>query len=718
MAGENVIPLYQELYNRGAVPDSHRPLVDELVRRGVIKGQGDTGGTPYTGKMGQVGQGEALGRSLFQGATLNWGDELYSMGKNLPTLFKDSDQYWHDAKADMAQFRARDKAAQEQYPKTFAGGQVAGALAPIAASYLAAAATGGAATPVATATTGRLASMVPAMAQAAKTGGLYGIVSGMGAAETPADATKQDIAEKTLEGGVSGGLLGAGVGAALPPVAAGAGAMVRGLITRPMQAFTMPDRFAASKVAEALGRGNAGKTADEIAQVAGQQADLAPGTILADVGGKPVRNLMRAAIDQPNAGSTGFLKYIEDRQKQLPQAIQDKMITPAFGQPGNYEAALQKLLKDRDAAAGPAFKEAYGAASAPSEDLLHLIETRPDFFGPKSRFWNNVQRDIEAERGLVNYHETPDISWLEVAHRMKQQLQNAIDWSGNPMSRLDNTGAANTSQASLKALHAQYMDALRKSQGPGVEKYFSALEKYGDDSNVARAMKRGFEDSRSESPTAMQEFFSSASQPEKDAYRLGMGRALADRNMDSRRYGTDRIRADWDNPMRDQQLQAALPPPPPPRADGTQMPGQLDRLNAVKDALREQIDTRAAASGNSQTNAFLHASQDATKEAEQVTQGLRLAGSAMKGDISPFWKLAESNLQRLSGMTPRVSAEVLRLLRQPAASMEGMQAWQLDPAIRAIINSNAAWDAQKPALMSAATRGLLGPAVPGNRSGD
>lgn len=259
------------------------------------------------GNIGKVGQGEAILRGLGQGATLNWGDEIYGYGKNLPKLVTEGgSQYLDAARNDTAAVRDRNKAASEQNPTSYLGGELGGSLLPLAGSYLLSGLTGGGAAPAATAQTARITGMGSKMLQGARAGAPVGMIAGAGGAESSPNAGRWEIAENTAAGTLWGGLLGGGIGAAIPPVASALGTAA-GVITKPMQAAIYPDRFAASKAAEALMRGNDGLTPLQIAQKAAQQAQDAPGTMLADVGGKPMRDLMRAAINQPNSGTTGFL---------------------------------------------------------------------------------------------------------------------------------------------------------------------------------------------------------------------------------------------------------------------------------------------------------------------------------------------------------------------------------------------------------------------------
>mgnify|MGYP003343561823 CR=1 FL=1 len=39
MADDDKLSIYQELINRGAVPEQHKPVVDELIRRNVLRGR-------------------------------------------------------------------------------------------------------------------------------------------------------------------------------------------------------------------------------------------------------------------------------------------------------------------------------------------------------------------------------------------------------------------------------------------------------------------------------------------------------------------------------------------------------------------------------------------------------------------------------------------------------------------------------------------------------
>lgn len=721
MAGDpaSVIPLYQELYNRGAVPDTHKPIVEELVRRGIITGnQTGTGEataqqlrTQGAGQIGKVGPVEAVARGIGQGLTLNWGDELYGYGANLPTLMAgDKAKYLADAAKDTEYQRQRNKGAYEQYPKTYLGSEAGGAVLPLVGSYLFAGATGGAGAPAAAATTAKAATLAERIYQGMKTGVVIGGVSGAGAAESAPEADRYTIAPNMAKDTGIGMLTGGLLGGALPPVAGAAGAVYSNLVKRPLQALASPERFAASKLAEAIRRDYPNMSGDEIRAAAATQAQNAPNSILGDVGQANTRKLVRAAVNTPNEQNSVFEKALNARAKAGAQTIEDTLIKPNFGNVGEYKQMLDKLLADRKQWADKEFNDAFTSEHGLSQKFWDLVESRPDFFGPKSPWFKQIRKDIEAEYGLTN--EAPQLSSLELAHRFKTKLQDAIDWSSNPMSRLDQTGAANISQGALKKLHAQYMDALSETTGEGGKKYFEAVKKYGDEGAVARAMKAGYERGRGASSSETAELVQGMSAAEQSAYKLGLGKALQEQNLKGH-YNVDRVRRDWDSPEMDAKLKAVLPSNATFGNDSAAKFGEkwVARIQETKEALNNQSALRQAAQGNSSTAGQLLAAQDAAKEAEQVSEGVKAALSASQGNLSGLLKLAEKKFDRLQTITPKAAAEILKLAQKPAASFDATTQWTMDPAIQALINQQATWAAQKPALMRAATRGLLGGAT-------
>ena len=100
MAGNETLDIYQELVNRNAVPQEHRETVDELVRRGVLKGA-----APQPQKQ-DVGALEGTARQFLDNVSFGFNDKISA---GIKSTFGGGS--YDDA---LARERARTKAGYDQ----------------------------------------------------------------------------------------------------------------------------------------------------------------------------------------------------------------------------------------------------------------------------------------------------------------------------------------------------------------------------------------------------------------------------------------------------------------------------------------------------------------------------------------------------------------------------------------------------------------------------
>lgn len=717
------IEAMHELAKRGALPDGAKEVYSELQRRGVfdakqaIKAEVPKAAESSAPKMSQL---EATGRAVAQGATFDWADEIYGYGSNLPKLATEGyDAYKTAAAKDTAASRASNKQAAKDYPKTFLAGEVGGAIAPLALSYLL---PGG--QPAAVARTTSLASKVY---EGAKAGGLFGSVYGAGSTESAPDASVAQAVTDTAMGAGKGAILGAGMGAALPPLFQ-AGSAVASKVMAPVQAYRDPNGFATRKVGEALYRDAGGEKTAGVSEMLARGGDIAktaPNTILADIGDDATRKLMRSAVNTPNQETAAFQKMLDGRARNQAQVIEDKLITPHFGDPKEYTKTLDALLAMRNKEATPAFEKAWAGDFKASNELVDIIQSRP-LLHPNGPVIKAIQANIDNARGR-GYQ----ITDLETAHLVKVELDKMIKWAANPVSQLGNSSASNISDKALRTLRNDFVDALKKSEGDGVKDYFSAIAKYGEESNIARAMELGRKVGRGETPDNIRKNFANMTQYEQDAYRRGVGYSAAQKNRDGH-YHADRVRRDWDTPAMDARLQELLPParaiaPPPPTGpqpvtSGPVVPplphtskmlpppgikDPMMEIEAVKEALNAQRATRNAAQGNSTTAAQLKSMEDSGKEAQRVIKTMGLMKDVARGNWSAVMAKLESGAARLGGMTPEVAAQVLKILSMEGPAFKGGMSLHIDPKIMQAMTARERFDARFQRIGNQTVRGLF-----------
>ena len=181
MADDDKLAIYAELHRRGQVPDEHKPIVDELVKRGVIKGADRTfGGDEDLQKQYGLAKKftSPVQRRILDSATLGGGDEvLAGLGALVETPFSNrtlGENYDRQLKVQRA---LRDDARTEVTGAAGFGADVLGGLAMMPGRAVAAA--GSAVAPIGTETwrqggrriAGEIAANAP---QLAKVGAAYG----------------------------------------------------------------------------------------------------------------------------------------------------------------------------------------------------------------------------------------------------------------------------------------------------------------------------------------------------------------------------------------------------------------------------------------------------------------------------------------------------------------------------------------------------------------
>lgn len=236
--------------------------------------------------------------------------------------------------------RAQQKTAQEQYPKTYMGGEIGGALAlPVGAEAQA-------------------ATLPARMTRAAKVGGAVGALSGVGESEGDIVDTLTQAGLRGVTGGVLGGI-GAPIAEGIARVAAPVIAKVTAPLANTVRGALSPRQEAARQVVTAIERGikadpNALSrlTPTEFAQGVAEGQPVAA----MDIGGGLTRRLADvASITSPEAATT-LRGAIDPRfESQSPRLA--GWLRQTFNYPD--AAAQQEAISQ---AAGAANKAAYARA--------------------------------------------------------------------------------------------------------------------------------------------------------------------------------------------------------------------------------------------------------------------------------------------------------------------------------------------------------------------
>ena len=593
---------------------------------------------------------EAFTRGGLQGATVNSADEIYGAASSLL-----GGEYTKAADG----VRQANKRAQEANPGTFLVGEVAGSLLPLAASYFATPATGGAGAGAAAANTARTASLASElfrrlgvqagsltgrMLTGAGVGAGYGAAYGaLGADPVAKSSIPEAIGDRVL-GGVGGAAVGAAVGSALPPAADLLGAVSKPVVNTAV-AWANPRRQAMSKLAEAYQRDLPGSGPIGVALRNKPELFADDGSILADVGGENVRGKMRSALNTPNARRDTFQNLLNDRQDRQWLAIEDQ-IAKDLGNPNTFFETADKIIARRTEEAGPAFDKAFSSGMIPSKKLeqVFAVDDNGKYVRPTIA---QITRDVNKR--LIDEH--GDAAKIiannpgRYLHEIKVELDDKIGVSKRAREMGNASSADAYDYRSLVALKRQIMDGIDKSTGDFPKLYTDALKKFGTESGMKNALQDGAEDALKLQPEELRKAMSGMSDAEREMYRLGAARALAEKNRVGRKH-IDRVGRDYQSPDIELRLRELVP------AKAQQ--AFANRINA----LGQQAETRRAAQGNSTTAKQLKEMQDDVQPADMIDTASRMVRTPFQGLLEAIGKQANF----LAGMNPKVAAEVLDIL--------------------------------------------------------
>ena len=445
-----------------------------------------------------------------------------------------------------------------------------------------------------------------------------------------------------------------------------------------------PKGVAAEKLAEAFSRDAGGGYGSSLMNKANSHPGLynEPRSMVADAGGENVKAKMRSALNVPNAERETFNTALNDRAAQQWQAIETRMIG-ALGDPKTFHQASDAIVASRAAQAKPAFEKAFDAnVEIPIKDLSELMH-RPTF----AKITQLVDRRL-ADEGVPGAVGTGEVfnnaRPLEVLHRIKVELDDQIGKAKRATEMGNASSADSFDLRTLMRLKEDFRAVLDASGGDGPKIYQKALKDYGDHSSLKTALERGFDDAKGkEAPELVKAAMAKMSPPEQDLYRLGYARYFAQVNRSGPELN-DRIKRDWTSPERKMIMDVIA-----------KTPEDRKKFQQALDALGEQTRTRQAAQGNSTTARQLLEAQADAKPADIIKTG--------KDVIMGNWQALLNTLAQkaapLQGMTPEVSAEMLKILSAPLtttgqSSKNALKVWPAHNLTSGLPSINAALDRQ------------------------
>ena len=398
----------------------------------------------------------------------------------------------------LARVRAGLEEYSQQNPKTAVASELAGAILPMAATYLMTAGSGGATAPAAVAQTARVGKLASSAAtqlgkQVLKGSG-YGAVSG---GLSGFGAAKGDMGTRA-----TGALIGTGTGAVLgavaPVVTAGGGRVVRKANELAGSNPITATEKAQELIARAINR--SGMTPQ---QLANQQA-MTVGRLgqrdetLADIGGESVRRLARGAMAIPSGSQDEVTQMLLQRAQGAGQRIgQDITDLTAVG-PRSIAAVADEIIAKRSALASPKYDQAYAAGVVESDAISNLLKKSKD-----------IQAAIADAKRLPDYADLPDnhMVLLDKAYKYVGGMANEAKMKGTSERARD-----------LENLRISLKDAITKK----VPVYGEALDTFSSESMLKDALEAGSKNFMRKSPEEIKRELSKfGDEGQREMYRLG-----------------------------------------------------------------------------------------------------------------------------------------------------------------------------------------------------
>lgn len=486
-------------------------------------------GEQALGRLGTMADNTA--RTLARGATLGTIDEISAAANATVGGMTGQPGTWSERYGQNLQAeRGRDAAFDQRNPALSMVGQAAGGVM-----------MGG---PVLSGAR----SLPGAMARGAATGAGYGGVAGFGTGEGGFSNRAINAAE--------GGVIGAGIGAALPVALAGA-AGVAGVANRVVNPSA---RSADAQRLLLRDLGRDGVTPEELLQNS-QAAGNAP-VALVDLAGENVRGAAQAVARMPGEGQQLASNLLRERAgpqqtERLRQSIRDAVSGDDFA------ATMESTTQRRRQEAAGNYARAY-ANPMPDDPRLSVFMSDPDIQRGIFRGMESLRRDalaegrpfdpaqyglrIEGERVVLGDGPIPT-QLVDAAKRGLDQMEEAARASGNRSQAREIGRVRRSMLAVADELNPDF--AAARAAFAGDTAMLSAAE---DGRRLATMRPEDFEKSTAD--------IRALSPSERDFFRMGVARGLVDR-INSAADGAEatRLRQIFGSPFMREKLAATFDSP-------------------------------------------------------------------------------------------------------------------------------------------------------------
>jgi hypothetical protein len=532
-------------------------VVDKAVAEHVATTQRDT--AAHKANSGFLGGLDSTVRSLAQGATFGFGDEISALGDATIGHYFGRGSQAPDVDTRYAENlpneRARDKAFHEDHPVLATTGQIAGGiggavagatLAPAAAVVAAPAAELGATIGAGVNAVGRAGAAIPYVGPAARS-----VAQGVNALWHAAPAGVQTVGRLAAGGAVAGGVggfgegeggfdsrmgdaaKGAGWGAALAP---GLGAVGRVLAPWGNRLLTLMGRNAGPDAERQILRSfeRSGRSVDDVAAASTAAGD-APVTVM-DLSGRPTVQLGATAANTPSTATQAAENMVVARRGDRPERVAAASDAALGGGSGTDVAtATAERQLQRQTEASPLYERAFSQPAGMTENMGHILNDPIGQQGLRrgleiQRIEGNTRRArgeeaVPTHDPSIQFNEqgdpvivgVPNMRSLDAVKRgMDAILEDARDPTSGRINMTERLRAIDQMRhqwvTMLDEGNPHYAEARRAWAGPSAQMEATAAGRSvlgADRDVVARRMDDMAPD-------------------EQDAYRLGVGRAITD----------------------------------------------------------------------------------------------------------------------------------------------------------------------------------------------
>lgn len=457
-----------------------------------------------------------------QGFLMGWGDEAEALGASMYKGTKYQDE--------VKKIRKEYGEYAGKHPVTSTAAEFAGGILPLAASYLAAAGSGGTAAPTAAATTARTVGVLSRLksilsnpiARSATSAGAQGFVTGAGSATEG----------NRLSSGIVGGAVGTGLGATAPIAVRGAKGAAAWLGERLAPSEKLIEKHAAKKINRALKE--AKLTPKDIPEKIKADRELGVPATVANI--DPALVDLAETVAQRSGPSA---RTVESKLWKQTAGTRERVYSQARKglHPGDFYEDEQRMVNDLRNQARTMYDEAYNFGTVNDPRINEVLKTpqfksfydtakgiaRNEELAAKLRGEDPSKYKLKqimeiGKDGSIKLTDAPDVRTLDY---IKRGIDATIDsgFRGQGMS----TAEAN----SLKELRNVFTNALDEATTiNGESAYRNARKAYAGDMEVLDALRSGMNDFNKMDHEEIIKLVSEMGDAEKQAFKTGVVRDI------------------------------------------------------------------------------------------------------------------------------------------------------------------------------------------------